>query len=81
MAIRVWKEIDMVGQCIPFKRRSEQECRFEMGNRGGAGESPGWWLCVGAAAEGTHATNNMSSRRIVANQSKSGSEATQRPTP
>lgn len=41
----------------------------------GGGESPGWWLCAGAAAEATHATNNMSSRRIMANQSKSGSES------
>jgi hypothetical protein len=47
--------------------------KWEMG--GGAGESPGWWLCVGAAAEATHATNNISSRRIMANQSKSGSES------
>jgi hypothetical protein len=42
---------------------------------GGAGERPGWWLCVGAAAEATHATNNISSRRVMANQSKSGSES------
>lgn len=46
-----------------------------MENEGGAGERTNWWLHLGAAAEANGATNNMSSRRIMANQSKSGSES------
>jgi hypothetical protein len=47
--------------------------RWEIG--GGAGESPGWWLyivgCIGCFSR----SSNMSSRRIITNQSKSGSES------
>jgi hypothetical protein len=40
---------------------------------GERGRSPSWWLRVRAAAEANHATNNMSSQHIIANQPKSGS--------
>lgn len=43
--------------------------------REGGGRQINWWLHLGTAAEANGTTNSMSSRRIMANQSKSGSES------
>jgi hypothetical protein len=53
---------------------SEQEIGVEREMRGRAQGSPNWWLPLGSAAEANGAAN-MSSRRIMANQPKSGSES------